>query len=58
MNTYRRLPTENLLAYYYEITKEIKEGIISKSVYFELGLIISVASERGITLGDPFDIKQ
>lgn len=55
MDFYEKLPTEMLVAFYQEILDNIERGILSKNMYYELGLIISVASLRGITLGKPCD---
>jgi hypothetical protein len=58
MDFYEKLPTDFLIAFYQEIMKNIEKGILTKNMYYELGLIISVASQRGITLGQPCDFKQ
>lgn len=55
---YEKLPTDFLIAFYDEMMKNIQKGLLSKNMYFELGLIISVASQRGITLGQPCDFEQ
>jgi hypothetical protein len=55
---YEKLPTDLLIAFYDEIMKNINKGLLSKNMYYELGLIISVASQRGITLGKPCDFEQ
>ncbi|MBT2759082.1 hypothetical protein AB1K84_02605 [Mesobacillus foraminis] len=57
MDFYEKLPTDMLIAFYQEILDNIERGILSKNMYYELGLIISVASVRGITLGKPCDFK-
>ena len=41
-----------------EVPKNINKGILTKNMYYELGLIILVASQRGITLGKPCDFEQ
>jgi hypothetical protein len=41
-----------------EVPKNINKGILTKNMYYELGLIISVASQRRITLGKPCDFEQ
>jgi hypothetical protein len=58
MDFYEKLPTDFLIAFYYEIMKNIEKGILTKNMYYEVGLIISVASQRGITLGQPCDFEQ
>jgi hypothetical protein len=58
MNFYEKLPTDFLIAFYREMMKNIEKGLLTKNMYYELGLIISVASQRGITLGKPFDFDQ
>jgi hypothetical protein len=55
---YEKLPTDFLVAFYDEIMKNIEKGLLTKTMYYELGLIISVASQRGITLGQPCDFEQ
>ena len=58
MDFYEKLPTDFLITVYHEIIKNIEKGSLTKNMYYELGLIISVASQRGITLGQPCDYKQ
>ncbi len=41
-----------------EVPKNINKGILTKNMYYELGLIISVASQRGITSGKLCDFEQ
>ena len=41
-----------------EVPKNINKGLLTKNIYYELGLIISVACQRGITLGKPCDFEQ
>jgi hypothetical protein len=55
---YEKLPTDFLMAFYDELMKNIEKGLLTKNMYYELGLIISVASQRGITLGQPCDFEQ
>lgn len=38
--------------------KGIKKGVITKEMYYELGLVISVANQRGVTLGQPCDVNK
>jgi hypothetical protein len=58
MNFYEKLPENFLIRFYNEILKNIEKGILSKKMYYELGLIISVASQKGITLDSPADFKE
>ncbi|WP_338452674.1 hypothetical protein R4Z09_12870 [Niallia oryzisoli] len=58
MDFYAKLPTDFLIAFYCEIMKNIEKGILTKNMYFELGLIILVANRRGITLDKPKDFEQ
>jgi len=58
MNFYKKLPTDLLLSFYYEIAMNIKKGTLTKNMYYELGLIMSVASQRGIILRKPHDFEQ
>ena len=58
MDFYEKLPADFLIDFYYEIMKNIEKGLLTKNMYYELGLIISVASQRGIALGKPYDFEQ
>ena len=58
MDLYEKLPADFLITFYHEILKNVEKGVLTKNMYYELGLIISVASQRGITLGQPYDYKQ
>jgi len=58
MNLYEKLPVEFLIRFYNEINKNIEKGILTKKMYYELGLIISAANRRGITLDFPPDYKE
>ena len=58
MNLYEKLPVEFLIRFYKEVNKNIEKGILTKKMYYELGLIISVANRRGITLDFPPDYKE
>lgn len=58
MDFYEKLPTDFLIAFYDEMVKNIEKGVLSKNMYYELGLMISTASKRGITLGKPCDFEQ
>ena len=58
MDVYEKVPTDFLIDFYYEIMKNIEKGLLTKNMYYEIGLIISVASQRGITLRKPCDFEQ
>lgn len=58
MNFHERLPSDFLIDFYHEVMKNIEKGLLTKNMYLELSLIISVASQRGITLGKPCDFEQ
>ena len=58
MDFYEKLPTDFLIAFYDQVRNNIEKGLLTKTMYYELGLIISVASQRGITLGQPCDFEQ
>ena len=58
MDFYEKLPADFLIDFYHEVKKNIEKGLLTKNMYYELGLIISVASQRGITLGKPCDFEQ
>jgi len=55
---YEKLPADFLIDFYDEIMKNIEKGLLTKNMYYELGVIISVANHRGITLGKPCDFEQ
>ena len=55
MDFYQKLPNDVLIAFYNEINKNIEKGILTKQMYYELGLIFSVISRRGISLRKPID---
>jgi hypothetical protein len=57
MNCYEKLPVEFLIRFYNEIIKNIEKGILTKNMYYELGIIISVANRRGISLNPPSDFN-
>ena len=57
MDFYEKLPIDFLIDFYDEIIKNIEKGLLTKNMYYELGLIISVASQRGITFGKPCDFE-
>jgi len=58
MSLYERLPSHFLIQFYHEMKKMSSNGIVSKNMYYELGLIISAASKRGIQLDKPKDFDQ
>jgi hypothetical protein len=58
MSLYEKLPRDLLIQFYYEVKKMISKGLVSKNMYYELGLIIAAASKRGILLDKPKDFEQ
>jgi hypothetical protein len=58
MNFYQKLPADILIAFYYELMKNIENRVLTKNTYYELGLIISVASQRELTLERPCDFHE
>jgi hypothetical protein len=58
MTLYEKLPSDFLIQFYYEVQKMISKGLVSKNMYYELGLIIAAASKRGILLDKPKDFNQ
>lgn len=58
MNFYEKLPGDFLINFYNEINRNIEKGILTKNMYYELGLIISVLERKGITLYKPIDFEQ
>jgi hypothetical protein len=58
MDFYEKLPTDFLVAFYDEMMKNIERGLLTKNMYYELGLLISVARQRGIILVQPGDFEQ
>ncbi|WP_338473370.1 hypothetical protein R4Z10_21210 (plasmid) [Niallia sp. XMNu-256] len=58
MVLYEKLPSDILISFYDEILKNINEGILTKNMYYELGIIISVANRRSIILEEPCDFEQ
>jgi hypothetical protein len=55
MSLYERLPSDFLIQFYNEMKKMSSNGLVSKNMYYELGLIIAAASKRGIQLDKPKD---
>ncbi|MCM2535179.1 hypothetical protein NDK43_26060 [Neobacillus pocheonensis] len=58
MSLYEKLPSDFLIQFYNEVKKMISKGIVSKKMYYELGLMIAAASKRGIQLDKPKDFEQ
>lgn len=58
MSLYDKLPSDFLIQFYNEMKKMISKGIVSKKMYYELGLMIAAASKRGIQLDKPNDFEQ
>lgn len=58
MIIYEKLPSDLLISFYDEVLENINKGILTKTMYYELGIIISVASRRGISLEEPCDFEQ
>jgi hypothetical protein len=58
MVNYEKLPTDVLLDFFNEMNQNIIKGILSKIMYYELGLIIIVMNRRGITLNKPADFEK
>ncbi|MED4229440.1 hypothetical protein P4670_30520, partial [Neobacillus cucumis] len=46
-----------LIDFYNEICKNIENGILTKAMYYELGLITMVLNQRGIILSKPTDFE-
>jgi hypothetical protein len=57
MSLYENLPSDFLIQFYCEVKKMIAKGLVSKNMYYELGLIIAAASRRGILLDKPMDFE-
>lgn len=55
---YYELPADSLIALFAEKVKNIESGLLTKNGYYELGLMISAASKKGITLGKTDNSKQ
>ena len=45
---YDKIPIRMLAGFYYHITKNIEDGILSDAMYHELNLIEQVATKKGI----------
>lgn len=52
---YNRLPLEILAGFYYQISKNIENGILSNAMYHEINLIEQVAIKKGISLTDLYN---
>ena len=44
---YDNIPNRMLAGFYYHITKNIKDGILSDAMYHEINLIKQVAKKKG-----------
>lgn len=55
MSLYESLPSDFLIQFYNEMKKMSSNGLVSKNMYYKLGLIIEAASKRGIQLEKPKD---
>lgn len=58
MSLYERLPSDFLIQFYNEVKKMCSTGLVTKNMYYELGLIMAAASKRGIQLDKPKDFEQ
>ena len=58
MDFYEKLPDELLIRFYFEIISNIDKGNLTKNMYYEIGIIISVANRRGISLDPPTDFNE
>ena len=58
MNLYEKLPNDFLIDFYNEISKNIEKEILTRTMYYELGLILSVLEQRGIILCKPTDFNE
>lgn len=47
---YDKLPIEMLAGFYYHISKNIENGILSNAMHHEINLIKQVAKKKGILL--------
>jgi len=50
MSLYDKLPVGVLVAFYYEILKNIEKGILTKRMYEELELISNAAERKNVTI--------
>ncbi|OOQ91894.1 hypothetical protein [Bacillus cereus] len=55
ISLYDRLPLEMLAGFYYHISKNIEDGILSNAMYHEINLIEQVAIKKGISLTDLYN---
>lgn len=58
MNSYKQLTDGFLMHLYEEIWRKIKKGTLSKNMYYELGIIYTIAVSREIYLELPSDFNQ
>ncbi|ASS92904.1 hypothetical protein [Peribacillus simplex] len=49
MSLYEELPDDLLAGFFMEISKNIKKGILSEAMYYEIGLIKRAANKRGLS---------
>lgn len=49
---YDELPAEFLINFYYEIKKNINEGVLSEAMYYKLELIEKAMNKKGIAILD------
>ncbi len=50
ISLYDRLPIAMLSGFYYHISKNIEDGILSDAMYHEISLIEQAAAKKGISL--------
>lgn len=53
MAFYEKLPIELLIRFHKEVIENIENGNQTRNMFYELGLIISAANRRGISLEKP-----
>lgn len=58
MSIYERMPTDILDQFYNMIRKEIKNGNLSKMMYYEIALILEAGAKRGLQYGSPSDFYE
>jgi hypothetical protein len=50
MSIYDKLPVDVLVVFYYEILKNIEQGILTERMYAELELIYAAAERKDVTM--------
>ena len=50
MSLYDKLPADLLVAFYYEIIRNIEKGILTEMMYDELELIYTAAKEKNVDI--------